>query len=294
MSVLDKTESMHGRTAIFALFAAFCLLAAGIVTGAAIEAAKENELQVKTDFSMFTGETLVYSFIWEPPWYMFFLPKMEAGELTFRFQGIDEYRKKPVVKIVVEARSSGTLANLAKMKVEDEFLFYSDTEALCAEGSVSKIREGKRMRRLELEYFRDERKLNFRAFNESVTPPVLQKDVTKTDLPPCVRDPLSTLYFFRALPLAKGFEKSISVGNDDKALEVRARVEKQETVETPAGKIAAWKIRTDALSGGLFSQNGEFSIWMSADERKTPVRFEASVRLGHVVGVLKELKGNAE
>ena len=287
---IDKTGSMFERTALFALFAAVCLFTAGIAADIAIEAAEETEPPVKTDFSMFAGETLVYSFVWDPPWYMFFLPKMEAGELTFRFLGIDEYRGKPAVKIVTEARSSGTLANLAKMKVEDEFIFYSDPEMLCAEGSVSKIREGKRMRLLELDYFRDERKLHFRAFDESVTPSILQKDVTKTDLPPCVRDPFTTLYFYRTLALAKGYEKSLSVGNDDKVLEVRTLVENQETVETPAGKFTAWKVRTDALSRGLFNQNGDFRVWMSADERKAPVRFEAKARLGHVVGVLKSVE----
>jgi hypothetical protein len=268
-----------------ALFAAVCLFTAGL----AVKAAEENKTAppAKTDFSRLTGETLVYSIKWDPPWYMFFLPKMEAGELTFKFQGIDEYRGKPAVKIVVEARSSGTLANMANMEVEDEFIFYSDPETLCAEGSVIKTREGKRRRREDLEYFRDERRLHFRVFDESVTPPVLQKDATKTDLPPCVRDPFSTLYFFSTLPLAKGYEKSLAVGNDDKVLEVSARVENLEQVETEAGKFETWKIRTNAMHGGLFSQNGDFHIWMSADERKMPVRFEARVRLGRVLGVLK-------
>jgi len=274
-------------TCLFALFTAACLFAAGFV----VKAAEENKTAppAKTNFSMFAGETLVYSVKWDPPWYMFFLPKMEAGELTFRFHGIDEYRGKPAVKIVVEASSSGTLANMANMKVEDEFIFYSDPEMLCAEGSVSKIREGKRMRLLELEYFQDERRLNFRAFDESVEPPRLQRNITKTDLPPCVRDPFSALYFYRTLPLEKGYDRNLTIGNDDKVLEVGTRIENHELTETPAGKFIAWRIRTNALSGGLFSQSGDFRIWVSADERKIPVRFEAKVRLGQVLGVLKSV-----
>ena len=272
-------------SAFFVLFAAVCLFLTGLSSKAAEES--NNEFPAATDFSMFAGETLVYTIKWDPPWYMFFLPKMEAGELTFRFQGIEEFRGKPAVKIVVTARSSGTLARLADMKVEDEFLYYSTQESLCAEGSISTIREGKRQRRQELEYFQDERRLHFRDYDESVTPPQLQKDITKTDLPPCVRDPFSTLYFYSTLPLAKGYDKRLSVGNDDKVIEVRTRVETQELVDTPAGKFSAWKIRTDAMRGGLFREDGDFRIWFSADERKTPVRFEAKVRLGNVLGVLK-------
>jgi len=267
------------------LFAAVCLLTAGLAVKAAEE--NKNAPPEKANFSRFIGETLVYSIKWDPPWYMFFLPKMEAGEMTFRFQGMDEFRGKPAVKIVVVARSSGTLARLANMEVEDEFLFYSNPETLCAEGSVSKIREGKRKRLLELEYFQDERRAHFRAFDESVTPPVLQRDVAMTDLPPCIQDPFTALYFYSTLPLAKGYAKNLIIGNDDKVLEVRTRIEKQEPVDTPAGKFTAWKVGTDALREGLFRENGDFRIWISADERKALVRFDAKVRLGYVLGVLK-------
>jgi len=271
--------------AVCALFAAVFMFAADITAGEAEES--ESAPSENADFSRFFGETLVYSIKWDPPWYMFFLPKMEAGELTFRFQGIDEFQGKPAVKIVVDARSSGTLVKLADMKVEDEFIFYSAPEDLCAEGSVSKIREGKRRRLLELEYFRDERRLHFRAFNELVTPPLLYKDVTKTDIPPCVYDPFSALYLFRTLPLAKGYDKNLFIGNDDKVLEVRTRIVGKESVETPAGKFNAWKINTNALQRGLFSEKGDFHIWFSADELKAPLRFEAKVRLGRVLGILK-------
>lgn len=272
---------------LFAFFAMVCLFVAGFTVNAAVE--NENTPPEKTDFSRFDGETLIYSIKWDPPWYMFFLPKMEAGEMTFNFKGIDEFRGKPAVKIAVTARSSGSLAKLANMEVDDVFLFYSSPEELCAEGSESKIREGKRRRLLEQEYFQDERRLHFRAYDESVTPSLLQKDETVTDLPPCVRDPFSTLYFFRTLPLAKGYEKKLIVGNDDKVLEARARIENQEQVDTPAGKFNAWKIRTDALRGGLFREDGDFRVWFAADERQAPVQFEAKVRLGNVRGVLKSV-----
>ena len=266
---------------------ALCLIIAGLTVKAD---ESKNAPVLKTDFAGFIGETLVYSIKWDPPWYMFFVPKMEAGELVFRFQGIDEFQGKPAVKIVLEARSSGTLAKLADMKVEDEFLYYSSPETLCAEGSISKISEGKRRRREELVYFQEERRLIFNLFDEASIPPRLLRSITKTDLPPCVQDPLAALYSYRALPLAKGHEKILTVGNNDKALEVRTRIETQDTVNTPAGKFKAWKIGTNALSGGLFRENGDFRIWISADDKKLPVRFEAKVRLGSIVGALKSVE----
>ena len=286
MNIL-KFATVRSTSALFAIIVLTCMFTVGIVGKAAEENKKAPS--IKTDISMFNGETLVYSVQWDPPWYMFFIPKMEAGELTLRFHDIAEFRGRPAVKVVAEARSSGTLTRLANLRVENDFLFYSNQETLCAEGSVSKIREGKRQRLLELEYFQDERRLHFRAFDESVTPAQLQRDIINADLPPCVKDPFTALFFYRTLPLAKGYAKNLVIGNDDKVLEVRTRIENQETVNTGAGRFTAWKVRTDALSGGLFSERGEFHIWMSADERQIPVRFDVKVRLGRVLGTLKSI-----
>ena len=35
---------------------------------------------------------------------------------------------------------------------------------------------------------------------------------------------------------------------------------------------------------------GPFSVWLSDDERKVPVKFEAEVKLGKVYGTIKEFK----
>ena len=80
------------------------------------------------------------------------------------------------------------------------------------------------------------------------------------------------------------------VGDNDRIKEIETQVEKRETVETPKGKYDAWKLNTVSILGGLFKDGGQFKIWLSADERKIPVQFEAKVSLGKVSGKLKELQ----
>jgi hypothetical protein len=69
--------------------------------------------------------------------------------------------------------------------------------------------------------------------------------------------------------------------------EIETRIEKKEAVETPAGRFESWRINTVALIGGLFREGGTFRIWITADEKKMPVQFEAKVSLGTVFGKLK-------
>jgi hypothetical protein len=123
--------------------------------------------------------------------------------------------------------------------------------------------------------------------DESTVPPKVRKDETKNNIPECVHDPLSALFMFRQLPLRSQFSQTFVLANDDKIREVRGRVEKKDTVDLASGKIDAWQISTAALMGGLFKEGGQFKVWLSADDKKVPVQFEARVRLGRVLGKLK-------
>jgi len=239
--------------------------------------------------SPFVGERAVYTIKWDPPWYLFFLPKMEAGELDVHLTGISEFRNRPMLKTVLTVRSSGRLASLTGFKVADEFVIYSEPGTLCAGGALIRIHEGKKKRHREVEYVRDSRQLHFREINEAVSPPELKKDVYKNVVPACIRDPISALYLYRSEKLLAGLDRKYWLYNNGKIREVSARVEKQESVETPAGKFAAWRMQTDAMKEDLFLEKGQLRIWLSTDEKQLPVQFEARVGMGRILGVLNSV-----
>jgi hypothetical protein len=233
------------------------------------------------------GERLVYKIYWDPPWFLFFLPNMEAGEVTVELSEDAEDNGRRADIITLKANSSGTLVRLAGLKVEDEFVFHTDAETFCTLSASEKVREGKRRRRVDVQYLRETHQLHIRELDEGFSPPKVKKDEFKNNIPACVHDPLSALYMFRRLPLREQFEHTFLLANDDRIREVRGTVAKQEIIETPSGKRAAWRISTAALMGGLFKEGGQFRIWLSADEKKLPVQFEVKVGLGRVLGKLK-------
>jgi hypothetical protein len=237
----------------------------------------------------FIGERAVYTVKWDPRWYLFFLPTMEAGEMDVQLTGMAEFNKRPTLKIVLRVRSSGTLAKLTGFKVEDQFMIYSEPETLCAAGSFIKIHEGKKRRQRELAYLPASRQLHFREINEAVSPPKLIKDIVKDNVPGCIRDPISALYWYRSEKLQQGHDRTLLIVNNDKIREASAQVKKQETIETPAGKFVAWRMETDVMKGDLFREQGQLRIWLSADERQLPIQFEAKVRMGRILGKLKSV-----
>ena len=234
----------------------------------------------------FAGERLVYKIQWDPPWYFFFLPSMEAGEAELQMNQ-KEYNGSKVLEVRLKGRSSGTLVKMAGMKIEDEFVFLTRPESFCTLTSSSRIREGKRKRQIDIEYLGEVRQLHIREIDESAVPPKTKKDETKDGIPACVHDPLSALYLFRQSPLQEGYAQNFMLANDDKIKEVKALVEKRENIQGPTGKAAAWRVTPTALMGGLFKEGGQFRIWLSADEKKVPLQFEVKVKLGRISGKLK-------
>jgi hypothetical protein len=233
------------------------------------------------------GEKLDYRINWDPPWYLFFFPSMHAGDAELQIVGETEYKNRKALKIVFTVHSSGILARLSGMEIDDEFIFLTEPDTLCTLSVSKKIREGKRKRQIDVDYLPESRQLHFREYDESVSPAVLKKDVLKEDIPLCVQDPFSALYSIRQLPFHPDFEHKSNVGHDDIVKEIQTRVEKLEALDTESGKVSAWKVKTVALMGGLFKNGGQFKIWFSADEKQVPLQFEAKVSLGRVLGKLK-------
>jgi hypothetical protein len=238
----------------------------------------------------FQGERLVYRVDWNPPWYLFFLPSMEAGEAELVAEGEMLFQERKTLKIIFRARSSGTLARLAGVKVDDRFEILTDPRTLCTYRVSKKIREGKRARTLETVYFADSRRLHFYEVDEAVNPPAVKNDAYLNDIPECPKDLFSALYALRLKELQLDSTQKTIIGDDNKIKEVESKVSKLETVDVPAGRFPAWKIDTRSLLGGLFKDGGEFRIWLSADDRKVPIKFEVKVKLGRVEGKLKTLK----
>ncbi|MBN2242851.1 MAG: DUF3108 domain-containing protein [Acidobacteria bacterium] len=270
------------------LSAALWILFSAAAGTDALQAGETGSSVAGPGYPVPVGERLAYAIEWDPPWWFLLLPTMHAADAELEITQEGEFRGRRTYKIVLKAQSRGILASLSGMTIDDEFVFLSEPDTLCTFSASKKIREGKRKRQIDVEYFRDTGQLHIRELDESVTPPEIRKDALKDNIPACVQDPLSALYFLRRIPLEKDSVHTSVIGHDDVVKEVKSRVLKLETLQTTGGELPAWKIDTVALLGGLFKEGGQFKIWLSADERQIPLQFEVKVKIGRVTGKLKK------
>lgn len=287
---MKSPTPQHGRPApVSAILMLAGVFIGGGPAGRAPAAGLQSPADAKEAMPFAVGERLVYRVEWNPPWFLSLLPPMEAGEASLSLAAETKYKDRKALKIVFTARSSGTLVRLFGVNVDDHYEFMTDPETFCTFSVTEKVRERKRMRDIDLEYLPDTRQLHMREVDVATAVPRVIRDKVYEDIPPCVKDLFSALYDVRRTTLVAGTSRRVLVGDDASVKEVEIRVEKNEQVSTPVGTYKAWRVNTVSVLGGLFKSGGQFRIWLSADDRKLPVKFEAKVSLGKVTGSLKEV-----
>jgi len=234
------------------------------------------------------GETLTYEIKWDPPGWMIFLPgTYTAGFLTLRMEEYLNHQGASAYRLTGDAHSSGALPRLARITVQDHFESWVDANGHCLNRSVKQLREGKRQRDVEVNIHRDNRTAQVREVNQAVQPPRETKNKTLSNTPPCVQDLLAALYTVRMNRFAVHDTYDLHLIDEDQIKTIQIKVQRKEPVKLDTGEVPAVKVQTVSLFGGLFKSGGEMYVWVSDDERKIPLKFDARVKYGHVFGHLK-------
>jgi hypothetical protein len=236
------------------------------------------------------GETLVYEVRWDPPAWMFFLPTIDAGEITLKFHERLTYNGNPAFKITADAISSGFLPRITGISVQDYFESIVDAREFCSFKMTKKTREGKRQRDITLTFDREKGRGHFVAYDVSKKPPVELKNDEVRNIPSCVQDFLSAIYHTRLRDLKIGRSYPLTVSDNGLVKQVEIRVKKRESVECAVGTYSTLKVETVSVFGSLFRDGGTFIVWLSDDQNKIPIKFEAKVKLGKVSGSIKKME----
>lgn len=280
----NRQHQPHGKRLGLFWTGAFVLVALLLVRG-------HSTANTRKPHEVFPqGETLVYEVRWDPPAWLFFLPTISAGEMTLTFQNHTDIAGQPAFKISARAISSGFLPKLTGVEVDDSFESIVDAREFCSCKMTKKLREGKRHRDIFLTFDRESGKGHYLAFDVGKSPPVELKNEEVKELPACVQDILSAIYLTRLQNLKLGQKYPMVVSDNGVVKQVQVNVQKKEPVDAIAGQFPALKVETISVFGGLFKGGGTFLVWLSDDDRKLPVKFEAKVKLGKIFGTIKEVR----
>ncbi|HKD83574.1 MAG TPA: DUF3108 domain-containing protein [Terriglobales bacterium] len=224
---------------------------------------------LRTGFQFPYGQTLHYEGEWR---------FWTAGVATVRIEQSGSQNH-----IAATADSTGVVSLL--YRVQDRFNSYFDGKSLCSSKLIKHTEEGshKRETTITYEYARGKAVLDERNLKDN------QQKRVENDIPNCVTDVLSGIFYVSSLPLQIGATYTFPLNDGSKTVTVQAHVEGKEQIKTTAGTFQTLRVGPEGDSGALLKNKGRIWIWYTDDDKHLPVQMRAKLFWGTVTVYLTSI-----
>lgn len=165
-------------------------------------------------------------------------------------------------------------------KVKDWYRSVVDVGAIFPWEFEQHIRQGK--------YKRD-----FHAKFDQKENTAFVKDTSYSTVPN-VMDIVSAMYYVRTWDLTKMKRDSIVYLNNfykDSTYTLGVKMLGKQTIEVEAGKFQCYVVEPLVQEGGLFKNEANIVVWLTADDRKIPVKVATKIVIGYVGAELVSYSG---
>ena len=184
----------------------------------------------------------------------------KAGTATIRLDSVGAEER-----VTANADSIGVTAML--YRVQDRFESYFDRRTFCSSRIVKRATEGLHQRDTTIRFDTFHRKAVLDERNLRTG----QTKHTEQDIPSCVTDVLSGMYYLGSLPLEPGSSYLFPINDGGQTVNVRAVVEAREEIKTDAGTFRTVRVQPSSDSGPLKAR-GKVWIWYTDDANHIPVQ----------------------
>ena len=226
-----------------------------------------------------------------------------VGNITFEFvgpqtnpalEGVNvDFRPKEddrLIRLHAEAVSKGLLVRLFNLNVNDRFETLVDARDFGARLTFKELEEGKRHTRQTAVFDREHQSVKYTIVDvNKPQAPAQEKTLTVED---GTLDLLSAFYFLRLQKLKEGEVVRFPVSHDAENYPFEVVIGKREKLKTELGKFRTLKVEPKLFGPGrIFTRPGEMTMWVTDDERHTPVRLVAKTVSGTITATLVKAEG---
>jgi hypothetical protein len=194
-----------------------------------------------------------------------------------------------LLRLRATAVSKGMLIALFGVDVRNRFETLVDMRDFSARVSFKEEKEGKKHIVQSTIFDRAEQQVRY-----------LTTDLAKPDAPPRAKPLpredgmlglLSAIYFVRLQKLKEGQMLTFPVSADEENFQFEVLVSKRESLKTDCGKVKTVRLEPKIFGPGrYFKRPGEMSMWVSDDNKRTPLRLVAKTPRGTVTAKLLNFK----
>lgn len=229
---------------------------------------------VQQEMPFVPGEKLIYVLKWE---------SIPAGEAVIEVLPIETLNGEQAYHFVLTARTNSFVDIF--YKIRDKIESYTNLEITRSLFYKSKQREGKYKRDIVVSFDWDKQEAQYTNFGK-----------TRDSIPllPGSFDPLSILFHVRLLDLGNTSQINVPITDGKKTINGTVHVLKRETVEVSGKTYDTYLVEPETKGiGGVFkkSKNAKIYVWLTADERRIPVKVKSKVIVGSFTGELISAEG---
>lgn len=197
---------------------------------------------------------------------------INAGEGVLEVAGMVDMDGHQCYRIESTARSNTFFSGI--YRVRDKVVSYIDAEGMFSRYFMKRLREGTYRKIEEIEFDHEAGKARYHDGREFETPAG-------------VHDVLSAFYYVRMLDLEVGQDVFLAAHSSRETYDLRVIVHRQEAVETDLGTFDCFVIQPIMMGEGLFKHEGDLMIYLTANERRIPVRMTTKLPVGHIEATLR-------
>jgi hypothetical protein len=181
------------------------------------------------------------------------------------------------------AESAGVVSLL--YRVHDRFESWFDSRTFCSQEVQKRTQEGLRSKETNIHFDYARRK----AVLDETDLKKGQKKHAEEDIPGCVTDVLSGIYYMSSLPLQNGATYVFPMNDGGKTVDVRITPDAREQVKTDAGTFQTIRVQVEANTGPL-KDRGKAWIWVTDDAQHTPIMMRARMFWGTLTMKLQRVE----
>jgi hypothetical protein len=233
-------------------------------------------LSAKTkDIPFAPGEKLEYQLRWE---------NVPAGSAWLEVLPVKTINGRQAYHFVMTAESNAFLDIF--YKVRDRIDAFANVEMTRSVRYAKNQREGRHEKNEVIEFDWNNNRAHYSNYGEKKDPISLLDGSF---------DPLSAFYFTRTMAFDTGDLLERPVTDGRKNIIGRLKVVGRETIKLLNGRIYdTYRVEPEMNHiGGVFkkSQGAKIQLWVTADEKRIPVRIQSKVVVGHFIGELISATG---
>jgi hypothetical protein len=252
------------------------LVALAIVLSAVVSQPAAPTAQADRPVPFKVGETLTFDVSWTS--------FVSAGTATM---SVKERRPagpgRSAYYLVAEGKPSAVISKLYQLYYKAESMI--DTRTLLPSSATTYSDEGGR-KRFKTTTFKGNGSVDYQIRTSTTANSTIKA-------PAAAQDPLGAIYILRALPLKAGMTASIPIPIIDsgKAYTMRVKVGSVEAVKSGLGTLPALKLSMTITDAAGKAEGGGFSLWLSDDARRLPLKLSAGLSVGSVQLTLAKVVG---